>query len=106
MTAPKPAAMQGATAQDAAICETLDFFHPQLTEMSEAMPTPTKAPTMDWVVLTGKPKRVQTVNHVAEPDTLSAGKGLGLHARLQWRTNFGDNVCQDQHSRRFLERCN
>lgn len=47
MIAPKPAAINGAMAQDAAICETLDFFHPQLTEISHAMPTPTRAPTMD-----------------------------------------------------------
>lgn len=65
--APNPAAMQGAIAQEAAICETLDFFQPQLTEMFEAIPTPTRAPTIDCVVLTGNPSRVQTVNQVAEP---------------------------------------
>ena len=67
MTAPKPAAIHGAMPQEAAICDTLDFFQPQFTEMSDAIPTPTRAPTIDCVVLTGKPRRVQTVNHVAEP---------------------------------------
>ena len=67
MIAPKPAAIAGAMAQEAAIWPTLPFFQPQLTCMLQAMPTPTSAPTIDWVVLTGKPKRVQTVSHVADP---------------------------------------
>lgn len=65
--APNPAAMQGAIAQEAAICETLPFFQPQLTEISDAIPTPTRAPTIDCVVLTGKPRAVQIVSQVADP---------------------------------------
>lgn len=65
--APKPAALQGAIPHEAVIWDTLPFFHSQLTEISEAIPTPTRAPTIDCVVLTGKPKAVQMINHVAKP---------------------------------------
>lgn len=67
ITAPKPAAMHGAIAQDAAICETLPDFQLHETEMLAAMPTPTSAPTIDCVVLTGKPRAVQTASQVADP---------------------------------------
>ena len=53
--------------QDAAIWDTDWDFQPQLTWMSEAMATPIKAPTLDWVAETGKPILVQTVSQMDEP---------------------------------------
>jgi hypothetical protein len=104
MMAPNPAAMQGAIAQEAAICETLDFFQPQLTGMLEAIPTPTRAPTIDCVVLTGKPSRVQTVNHVAEPEVILARAKAWSERSIG--TNFSNDVGEDQDTRRLQERCN
>lgn len=59
--------MHGAIAHEAAIWDTLWLLHSQWTEMSAAMATPIKAPTIDCVVLTGNPRRVQPANQVAEP---------------------------------------
>lgn len=67
ITAPKPAAMAGAMPHEAAIWDTELSSQPHLTGMSNAMPTPTSAPTRDCVVETGKPRRVQMVSHVPEP---------------------------------------
>ena len=81
-------------AHEAAICETELFFQPQLTWMSLAMPTPTSAPTIDWVVLTGKPNRVQTVSQVAEPKIEVNYFDLGTSEDSE-HTDFSDNIGHD-----------
>ena len=67
MMAANPAAMSGATAHDAAICETLPFFHSHVIDAWDAKPTPMRAPTTVCVVDTGKPTVLAIASHVALP---------------------------------------
>ena len=91
--APKPQAIAGAIPHEAAIWLTDPSFQPQLTWISAAMPTPTSAPTIDWVVETGNPSLVQMVNQVAEPisaTTIAMMRTPGLFSKgsmekMPWR---------------------
>ena len=67
MIAANAAAIRGAIPQEAATCETLPSVHSQVMEVCEANPTPIKAPTIVWVVETGKPRVVAVINQVPLP---------------------------------------
>ncbi len=72
MIAAKQPAISGAMAHDAAIWDTLPFFHPHCTLAPAAIPAPTRAPTTVWVVETGKPDLVAKMSQVALPNSVQA----------------------------------
>jgi len=61
------AEIRGAIAQDAATWDTDPFFQLQETLALDAIPAPMRAPTIVWVVETGKPSLVAKRSHEAEP---------------------------------------
>ena len=79
--------MHGATAHEAAICEMLPGFQLHDTAISEAIPTPTRAPTIDWVVLTGKPREVQMASQVEDPTLCKIALSAMVHRRQDLPTS-------------------